>query len=472
MDRLVIVSNRLPVSLGVDKRGQWQVQPSSGGLITALGPVVKQRKGLWVGWPGTLAQPPLNTVIKSASKDLGYTLESVWLTEEEIEQYYYGFSNEIMWPLFHDLQTRCNFDPAYWNAYQSVNHKFAEAIVKKTSAASDYVWIQDYHLMLVARELRQQGVQGKVGFFLHIPFPSPDIYMKLPWRKQILEALLDYDLLGFQTLHDRNNFARCIEITFKGYRIDARKQLATISTPDREVAIGSFPISIDFKEFAREASSSVVTHRSKRLRDAIPNRQIIIGVDRLDYSKGIPERLLCFRNALQRFPELKGKITFVQIVVPSREDIPEYQTLRREIEGLVSEINGTYTQSGWIPIHYMFRSLNRTELLAYYRAADIALVTPVKDGMNLVSKEYCASNVDERGVLILSEFAGSARQLGQNSLLVNPYDIEGVANAIKRAYDMSSLERSQRMRRLRRSIAKRDIYWWVGSFLHSAPDGG
>jgi trehalose 6-phosphate synthase len=238
--------------------------------------------------------------------------------------------------------------------------------------------------------------------------------------------------------------------------------------PDREIRIGSFPISIDFNEFAQQAASSTVAERVRQLREALPNRQIILGVDRLDYSKGIPAKLRAFRNTLERFDDLQGKVALIQIVVPSREHIVEYQELKSEIEGLVSEVNGKFTQSGWIPIHYMFRSLDRAELLAYYRAADIVLVTPLKDGMNLVAKEYCAANTDENGVLILSEFAGAAAQLRRNSLMVNPYDIEGVANAIHRAYNMSSDERRSRMRRLRKSIRKRDIFWWVDSFIRAA----
>ena len=394
-------------------------------------------------------------------------LKPVVLTEEELNQYYLGFSNEIIWPLFHDFPSRCNFDPAYWDMYQAVNRKFAQ-VIAQNARANDYISVQDYHLMLVAKELRGMGVESNVGFFLHIPFPPPDIFIKMPWRSEILEALLEYDLVGFQTMRDRNNFIHCVEALTKGIHHDARRQVSTIAMPNREIRIGSFPISIDFNEFARQAADRVVAERARELYEAIPNCQIILGVDRLDYSKGIPQKLRAFRSALERFDDLHGKVALVQIVVPSREDIAEYQELKTEIEGLVSEINGKFTQPGWVPIHYMFRSLDRSELLAYYRAADIALVTPLKDGMNLVAKEYCAANTDRNGVLILSEFAGAATQLRRNSLLVNPYDIEGVANAIHRAYNMSANERRIRMRRLRKSIRKHDIFWWVDSFLRAA----
>jgi len=467
IDRLVIVSNRLPIALTRVDMGQWQVQPSPGGLVTALTPILSERGGLWIGWPGTLEKIDFHELIAGAVQDSGYVLEPVSLSKEEIDQYYYGFSNEIIWPLFHDLQTRCNFDPAYWKMYQTVNNKFAR-VIAENAKRDDYIWVHDYQLMLVAKELRTMGVENKVGFFLHTPFPPMDIFVKLPWWTQILSALLEYDVVGFQTRRDRNNFAYCIETMLKGVQVDARKQVSTMKTPKREIGIGSFPISIDFRDFARLAASPVVSQAATQLREAIPNQQIVLGVDRLDYSKGIPEKLRAFRNALERFDNLRGKITLVEIAVPSRDDIPEYQTLRTEIEGLVGEINGRFSQSGWTPVHYMFRSLERTELLAYYRAADIALITSLKDGMNLVAKEYCAAKVDRSGVLVLSKFAGAATQLDRDSLLVNPYDIEGVAEAIYRAYSMDVDERRRRMHRLRKAVARRDIFWWADSFLQAA----
>lgn len=467
IDRLVIVSNRLPIVIGRVDLGEWQVQPGSGGLVTALAPILRDRAGLWIGWPGTVEDVDLDGLVAIGSQDAGYMFKPVLLTAEEVDQYYFGFSNEIIWPLFHDMHSRCNFDPAYWNMYQAVNRKFTQVIAQNTGM-NDYIWVHDYHLMLVAKELRGMGLEHKIGFFLHIPFPPLDIYMKLPWRSQILEALLEYDLVGFQTRRDRNNFIQCAEALIKDIHYDARRQVSTITVPNREIKVGIFPISIDFKEFAQKAAAKSVAERASQLYEAIPNCQIILGVDRLDYSKGIPEKLRAFRNALERFDDLHGNVSLVQIVVPSREDIPEYQGLKAEIEGFVSEINGKFTQSGWIPIHYMFRSLDWIELLAYYRAAEIALVTPLKDGMNLVAKEYCGAKVDRNGVLILSEFAGAATQLRRSSLLVNPYDIEGTANAIHRAYNMSTDERRLRMRRLRTSIAKRDIFWWLDFFLRAA----
>ena len=462
--RIVVVSNRLPVVFEETDDGQAHFRPSPGGLVTALSLTMGERGGLWVGWPGTFIELNLEESLNEAAEDLGYRLSGVLLTEDEISKYYLGFANEIIWPLFHDLQTRCNFDPAYWNAYQAVNHKFADNVAKNLREG-DFIWVQDYQLMLVAKALRGMNVDNKIGFFLHTPFPSPDIWRKLPWRKQLLEALLDYDLIGFQTRNDRNNFIRCFEAMGRGFQIDTRKNVSTVKTDDREVGIGSFPISIDFRAFSKLARKPDVVKTAKRLHEAHPNQQIILGVDRMDYSKGIPEKLKGFRSALERFEDLRGRITLYQIAVPSREAIPEYQALKTEIESLVGEINGVFTQAGWVPIHYMFRSLDRTELLAHYLSSDIMLITSLKDGMNLVAKEYCAANVKSSGVLILSEFAGAAAQLYRNALIVNPYDVEGVAEAIYQAYGMSEEERKRRMQKLRKAVAMRDIYWWVDSFL-------
>jgi trehalose 6-phosphate synthase len=465
--RIVVVSNRLPIVLNKDNTGEWQIKPSSGGLVTALAPVVKERQGMWIGWPGTLEEANMAELLTKGSQEAGYTLKSVTLTPEEYNRYYLGCSNEIIWPLFHDLQSRCNFEPAYWSAYETVNRKFAQVIAENTTA-SDYIWIQDYHLMLVARELRLLTPDRKIGFFLHTPFPPLDIYTKLPWRLQVLRGLLEFDLLGFQTARDRNNFLHCVGALIKGLRFDARRQISRVKMQDRAVRVGVFPISIDYEEFAHEAMTKTAIDGTAKLRKAMSDCQIILGVDRLDYSKGIPQKLKAFRTALELFSEMHGKIALIQIIVPSRENIPEYQTMRTEIEQLVSGINGQFGHPGWTPIHYMFRSLERNELISYYCAADIALVTPLKDGMNLVAKEYCAANIDENAVLILSEFAGAAYQLGRNTLVVNPYDAVGTANAIHRAYLMPVDERKARMKKLRRSIRERDIYWWLGRFLKAA----
>lgn len=470
-NRLVVVSNRLPwvMSRSEGNGGEWSVKPGSGGLVTALAPVLRNRGGLWIGWPGAEAEPEeVDAVLQRATRRAGYELRPVRLTAEERDLYYHGFSNEILWPLFHDLQWMANFDTRYWAAYQSVNRKFAEAIAEHTEP-DDFVWVHDYQLLLVARELRAMGVQTRLGFFLHIPFPPLDIFLKLPWRWQLLRAVLEYDLIGLQTLRDRRNFLQCIGVLLKDAKITGRGQVIRVRAGERDVRLGAFPIGIDFHEFARGASTKEVTDGAWYLHQHFPDRQIVLGVDRLDYTKGIPNKLSAFENVLERYPELCGRLTMIQVVIPSREEVPRYAELKEQIERRVGQINGRFTRSNWVPVHYHYHSLARPELLAHYRAAEIALVTPLKDGMNLVAKEYCAASLEEQnGVLILSEFAGAVAQLQHGALLVNPYDIEGVADAINRAATMTPGERRKRMHRLRASLRRYDIFWWVDSFLRAA----
>lgn len=464
--RLVVVSNRLPVALKREN-GEWKVHPGSGGLVSAMAPVLRDRGGTWVGWTGAAGDPSHRELLSTFSKDAGYKLEPVLLSEEEQQGFYYGFSNEIIWPLFHDFQSSCNFNPGYWRTYLDVNRKFAR-ITADVSTEQDYVWVHDYHLMHVASMMKEQGIKRKTGFFLHIPFPSLDIFLKLPWRAKVLRALLEYDLVGFQSYRDRRNFLQCVSVFVPDAKARGRGPVMTVTTENHSMQVGGFPIGIDYKDFVRTASKPKVKEMCASFQKALQDRTIILGVDRLDYTKGIPQRLEAIRALLQMHPELQGKISLVQVVVPSRVEVPEYKALKDEIERLVGEINGEFTRPGYIPIHYQYRSLSRDELVAYYRSASMALITPLRDGMNLVAKEYCACNVSRTGVLFLSEFAGTAAQLQNGAILVNPYDVEGVANAIQRAYDMELSERRQRMNRMREVVRKYDIFWWVDSFLQAA----
>lgn len=464
--RLIVASNRLPVVIKRAADGRWTIVPGMGGLVTALGPVLQGRGGVWVGWPGT-SDPEASTALRE-SLEAGYTLEPVSLSEQEVHDYYQGFSNEVLWPLFHDLLTRCNFDPSYWPIYQRVNHKFAEAIAA-VSTPSDYIWVQDYHLMLCAAMLREMNVQSSLGYFLHIPFPPLDVFLKLPWRFQILQALLQFDLLGFQTPRDRRNFLQCVRSLVPHTKVaGGNKSVVTLTAGPRQLRVGSFPIGIDYRTFVAEAGTDAVAAEARRIHQKMPQRRLMLGVDRLDYTKGIPERLRAVGRALELHPELVGNITLIQQVVPSRVNVPEYQQLKGEIERLVGEINGRFSTSGWAPIHYVYRVLSRTELLAHYRTCEIALITPLKDGMNLVAKEYCACSLEESGVLLLSEFAGSAGQMHRQALMVNPFDIDGVAQAILQAYEMPLARRKQRMRALRRQVQRQNVFWWVDEFLKAA----
>ena len=462
--RMVVVSNRLPVVIHNDE-GQWHISPGSGGLVTALAPVMQANHGLWVGWPGCDADVPIDSLVEDFAGDSGYRLLPVPLTEDEVERYYRGFSNEALWPLFHDLLGHCKFDLENWRSYVDVNKRFAQVIASQVEP-NDTLWIHDYQLILVGPQLRAQKVRQPLGFFLHIPFPSLDLFRRLPWKGELLRGLLEYDLIGFQTLRDRRNFVHCATSLVAGVQVEARYHQYTVLRVDgRRVKVGHFPISIDFEEFNAGAENPEVADAAWYLHENLQRRQLMLGVDRLDYTKGIPERLRAYERALEKYPEMKRNITLLQVVVPSRTLVPDYQNLKELLDRLVGRINSRFAESGWVPIHYIYRSLDRTQLLAHYRACEIALVTPLRDGMNLVAKEYCASSVDKNGVLILSEFAGAADQLGKAALLVNPYDIDGTADAIYQAFTMSYKEREHRLQSLRTQIRRNDVHRWVRQFL-------
>lgn len=466
--RLIVVSNRLPYAFKRGARG-WRAEPGSGGLVTALLPVLRDRGGTWIGWPGASGPArEFRPALAAAGAKAGYTLVPVSLTDEELGNFYHGFSNEVIWPLFHDLPSFCNFDPQYWRSYRSVNAKYAK-VVHARAAAGDFVWVHDYQLMTLAAELRRLGTRARLAFFLHIPFPAPDIFLKLPWREPLLHALMEFDLLGFQTPRDRRNFAACLQTLEPGAKLERRGALPTARLGARSVRIGAFPISIDYNAFLRRAAAPEVAAKARELHRLLPKRKLMLGIDRLDYTKGITLRLKAFETLLTRYPDMRGRVSLIQVVVPSREDIAQYGRMKTEIEQLAGRINGAFARpGGWVPVWYEYRSLSRLELLAYYRAADIALITPLKDGMNLVAKEYCACSIEEDCVLILSEFAGAAAQLAGGALLVNPFDIEAVAEAIRDAVLMSEAERVARMRRLRRAVRRQDVFWWVDCFLRAA----
>ncbi|WP_243545205.1 alpha,alpha-trehalose-phosphate synthase (UDP-forming) [Pseudodesulfovibrio tunisiensis] len=464
--RLVVVSNRLPVAVR-EVDGEWTVKAGAGGLVTALAPVLRDRGGIWIGWSGAAdTDDHVSDLLADFSAEAGYDLRAVPLTSAEVDDYYFGFSNEIIWPLFHDFQTRCRFKPDYWRMYLDVNFKFAEVVARSTQS-DDYVWVHDYHLMHQAFFLKSMGVKRSTGFFLHIPFPTPDIFLKLPWRWKVIQALTEYDLVGFQTMQDRRNFVQCLHMLMPEARIEGRGAVITVHVGSRSFRLGAFPISIDFNQFNELADRPDIVREAFRIKEALRHRKIILGVDRLDYTKGIPERIRSIGTLLDRYPDLKGRVNFVQIAVPSRTEVGEYRDLRIEIEQLVGRINGRHSFPGWVPVHYHYRSLPREKLVAHYAAADVGLVTPLRDGMNLVAKEYCACNTGEDGVLVLSEFAGAAAQLQKDAYLVNPYDVEGVAKALHRAFYWDKATRRDHMANLREQVRHHNIYWWVDSFLQA-----
>lgn len=465
--KLVVASNRLPVRIS-RTRSEIKIEQGSGGLVTAISPVLQRTGGVWVGWDGDPKGDASHDAIRNAGKRFGYGLLPISLREKLVKDYYWGFSNETLWPLFHDLLDRARFSREYWQAYCEANQKFAEA-ASKAAGKDGLVWIQDYHLMMTAKYLRQARTRPVLAFFLHIPFPAADLFLRLPWRDEFIDALLLYDVIGFQTERDRRNFLQCVRTIYPESRISGNRRLSIVERRGERAVVGSFPISIDYEAFRKLSLSEDVVRMATELRTRMGDRKLVLGVDRLDYTKGIPYRLKAFDLALQKYPEIRSRVTLVQVVVPSRTHVPEYAEMKREIDEMVGRINGKYTVAGWTPIHYIYRSLPRPELVSLYRASDVALLTPLKDGMNLIAKEYCAScSNEEAGVIILSEFAGAAVQMRQRALVVNPYHVEHVADQIYEACFMPAKEKRERMQRLQSQVRKNDIYRWSEQFLGAA----
>jgi len=469
-NRLIVVSNRLPVVIKKDMEEGYILSHATGGLVTAMTPVLKRDGGVWIGWAGNYLEEDIDTkvLLEQEMKNLNYRYKSVDINLKDYDLYYKGFSNEILWPLFHNMSIHCRFDVDYYDAYIKVNKKFVQTIMDEL-IEDDFIWIHDYHLMHTGKELRENGVKNTIAFFLHIPFPHFETFHRIPCRLDIVDALLSYNLVGFQTTVDMKNFLEVVTSLTEDAFIDQEEEgLVKIVTDKGECKVGVFPISIDYDDFYNDAKSEEVSLKTTEIKKGYSDQKIMLGIDRLDYSKGIPQKLKAYRRLLDMTPSLHRKVKLVQVMVPSREDIAKYSELKSEIEGLVGEINGKFSQPGWIPIQYFYHSLSRVELLAYYRMSDIALVTPLKDGMNLVAKEYCASHINQDGVLILSEFAGSKYQLKEGAILINPFDEDSIINSIKKALSMESEEKKQRMERMQKSIQEFDIYWWVDTFLKAA----
>ncbi len=383
----------------------------------------------------------------------------VFLSADEVSQYYDGFSNAVLWPLFHYLLDRIPPTSQEWDAYRSVNERFADAAAAAWRDPSDVVWVHDYQLVLVPQMLRARIPSARIGFFLHIPFPASEVVRILPWREQVLEGMLGADLVGFHTYTYQSHFSsaalRILGIPTRGDCIYA---------DGREIRLGVFPIGVDARTFGALAEDPDVLRDVAAIRSEAGTEKILLGVDRLDYTKGIPRRLLAFERLLEREPQWRGKVRLVQIAVPSRDKVPSYQEFRRQVDELVGHINGAFSTVGWTPVHYVHRSLDERRVVALYRAADVMLVTPLRDGMNLVAKEFVTCRTDEDGVLVLSEFAGAAAEMGE-ALQVNPYDVESMSRMFDTALRMPDEERRLRMRSLRQRIASRDVQNWAQSFV-------
>lgn len=457
--RLVIVSNRLPVSIS-KKKGKLEIQPSPGGLATALRALHADRRVVFYGWPGCTPESRDEQRFIESDLKAKHRCFPIFLTRSEVDKYYYGFANRTLWPLFHYFTSYCTFEKSEWQAYRRVNQKFFKEIVRD-STEKDTFWIHDYHLMLLPHLLRTYYPASDIGFFLHIPFPSSEIFRILPWRNEVLEGLLGSDLVGFHTYEYARHFLSSV-LRLLGYE----HEFGSISIDNRSVIVDNFPMGVDAQNIMALLQQESTQKDIRKFQNLVEkkDRKVILSVDRLDYSKGIPHRLQAFESFLSRHPEWRNRLIYIMLCVPSRTKVRDYALLKQEVERLVGKINGRFGAPGWMPIYYMYRSFPFHRLLPLYVLADIALITPVRDGMNLVAKEYVASRTDDSGVLILSGTAGAEAELGE-ALVVNVYSREAIINALNQALKMSNAEQTQRMKTMRQRILDYDIHRWTRSFI-------
>ncbi|MEU4672530.1 trehalose-6-phosphate synthase [Amycolatopsis sp. NPDC023774] len=460
----VVVANRLPVDLERTPDGGQRWTASPGGLVSALEPFLRSRKGAWVGWPGV---PDVDV---EEFDDDGLVLHPVTLSSAEVRDYYEGFSNATLWPLYHDVVAPPVFDRAWWDSYVKVNRRFAEASAQ-VAAHGATVWIQDYQLQLVPTMLRELRPDLRIGFFLHIPFPPVELFMQLPWRAEIVRGLIGADLIGFHRPGGAQNFLwlarQLVGLEPTRGAVGVRSRPGMVQVGDRTVRVGAFPISIDAAGLDSLARSKGVIERAKQIRRDLGNpKAVMLGVDRLDYTKGIDLRLQALHELLHEERMQPEDVAFVQLATPSRERVEHYQRMRGEIEQMVGRINGEFARVGHPVVHYLHQSVNRTELAAFFSAADVMVVTPLRDGMNLVCKEYVACRHDLGGALVLSEFAGAAAEL-TSAFLVNPHDLDGVKNALVAAITLDPAEGRRRMRAMRRQVLTHDVDRWARSFLQA-----
>lgn len=457
MNRLIIISNRVaPVTEG---------KSQAGGLAVAILEALKRQGGIWFGWNGEIEESAEATepILKEAGN---ITYATMPLSRRDHDEYYNGYANATLWPLLHYRLDLASFDAATYEAYRRVNALFAERVTPLLRD-QDLVWVHDYHLMPLGQELRRRGHGQRMGFFLHTPWPSPEILSALPAMVELVESLCAYDLIGFHTRDDLGCFTQCVAVSGAGtVEMAEDGASAHITAADgRRVEARIFPISIDTANLEKLAAQAAQSEATQRLRDSLVGRALIVGVDRLDYSKGLPQRFTAFQELLDRYPENLSAVSFLQIAPPSRSDVAEYQQIRRELETMAGHINGHFADFDWVPIRYLNRSFGRRTLAGFYRAAQVGLVTPLRDGMNLVAKEYVAAqDPDDPGVLVLSRFAGAAREMGE-ALLVNPYDTGEVAECLQRALHMPLAERKERHAAMLQHLREHDITRWREDYV-------
>jgi trehalose 6-phosphate synthase len=453
MSRLIIISNRVTAPSGEGGGNQ-------GGLSVALSAALKESNGIWFGWSGEETETFTGHI--HFQRHLGVATATIDLEAQDIDEYYNGYANRTLWPLFHYRLDIAEFERGFAGGYNRVNERFAET-VKPLIDEDDLIWVNDYHLMPLGRELRARGCRNRIGFFLHIPWPPMQLLMSLPSHRELVESLFAYDVIGFHTEDWRNSFLEYVQGHMEA-SVDADGR---VSYGGRQVDVVACPIGIDFDAFTQAARGPVADHAYDRMRESANGRTMMIGVDRLDYSKGLPERFLGYERLLAARPDLHGRLFLLQIAPPSRGDVPSYQEIRATLEGLSGRINGEFADAEWVPLRYVNKGYPRDQLAGMYRAARVGLVTPLCDGMNLVAKEYVAAqNPEDPGVLILSHFAGAAAQLGQ-ALLVNPHSPEELADAIAAALTMSREERIARWRSLMDNVEQEDVIWWRQRFART-----
>jgi len=456
MQRLLIVSNRLPLTIQ-EKKGDLHIEPSAGGLATGLSSWYKSCNSIWIGWAG-IGRKKIKDETDIMARLLPENCYPVSLSEYNVEAYYHGFCNRTIWPLFHYFPLYAEYSENFWQAYERVNTAFANAVAE-IAKPNDIIWIHDYHLMLLPKLLRERLPKATVGFFLHIPFPSFEIFRLLPWRKQILEGLLGADLAGFHTYDYTGHFLDSVH-RLLGYEV----AMGQTTVADRVVRADAFPMGINYEQFSSAAQDPKVQKERKRFSRKLGDCQVILSVDRLDYTKGIPQRLRAFSVFLNRNPKFKRKVIFVLLVVPSRTGVERYMQLKKQVDGLVGEINGKHGAIGWMPVWYLYRFLPLHSLAALYSLADVALVTPLRDGMNLVAKEYTATKTDGKGVLILSETAGSAQEMGE-AIIINANNQEEIAQALAKALEMPEQEQIERNRIMQKRLRRYNVVRWANEFI-------
>jgi trehalose 6-phosphate synthase/phosphatase len=458
MSRLVIISNRLPITVN-RADGELHYHPSAGGLATGLNSLDDSYNKLWIGWPG---QDITNEWEREAIRSdlMKRSLVPVFLTEREIDLYYEGFSNKTVWPHFHYFTEYTTYDDEMWSAYEEVNFKFFQA-VENHLREDDMVWVHDYQLMLLPAMIRRKFPSISIGFFLHIPFPSYEVFRILPWRKEILDGILGSDQVGFHTFGYMRHFLSA------AYRITGYEhEFGRLTIGDRQVNVDVFPMGIDYEKYAHPDVDAQSDQSSGEIRKLHASRKIVLSVDRLDYTKGIPHRIRAFGEFIRNYPEYIGKVNLIMIVVPSRANVDQYQSLKTEVDILVSQVNSEHSTFDWMPIHYYYRSLNFAALTTLYKEADIALITPLRDGMNLVAKEYVAAKEDsKRGVLILSEMAGAVYELNDGAITVNPQSSQDIQHALATALSMDLDEQRARMEEMQDKLRQYDVKHWAATFI-------